>query len=112
VGTTRDDFAEDVMRTFAASADNTSCNSECRALASGPQNDLTKALLIDLAANITSAIESGPRYNLLLSSEERRHPDNGIWLCQNCAKLNDSVCSRFAEKLIRAWKKIAEARAR
>lgn len=75
---------------------------------SGPQIDATKALNVGVAAHITSAAEGGPRHNPLLSPEERRHPDNGIWLCQNCAKLIDNDTSRYTEKLIRAWREIAE----
>ena len=44
-------------------------------------------------------------------SEERRHPDNGIWLCPTCAKLIDNDASRFTAKLLRPWKEIAEDRA-
>ena len=40
------------------------------------------------------------------------HPDNGIWLCQNCAKLVDNDATRFPEPLVRAWRTIAEDRAR
>jgi hypothetical protein len=40
------------------------------------------------------------------------HPDNGIWLCQNCAKLVDNDTLQFPEEVLRAWKTIAEHRAR
>ena len=107
----RDDFTEEVKRTMAARAGNVCSNPDCGALTSGPQSDSTKALNVGIAAHITSAAEGGPRYNPLLSSEERRHPDNGIWLCQTCAKLIDNDASQFTEKLLRAWKEIAEYRA-
>jgi hypothetical protein len=104
----RDDFTEEVKRTLAARVAYLCSNPDCRAPTSGPQIDATKALNVGVAAHITSAAEGGPRYNSLLSPEERRHPDNGIWLCQNCAKLIDNDTSRYTEKLIRAWKEIAE----
>jgi hypothetical protein len=111
-GTMRDDFTEEVKRTLAARAGTVCSNPDCRALTSGPQNDSTKALNVGVAAHITSAAEGGPRYNSSLSSEERRHPDNGIWLCQTCAKLIDNDAAEFTERLLRAWKEIAEHRAR
>jgi hypothetical protein len=104
----RDDFTEEVKRTLAARVAYLCSNPDCRAPTSGPQIDATKALNVGVAAHITSAAEGGPRYNSLLSPEERRHPDNGIWLCQNCGKLIDNDPSRYTEKLIRAWKEIAE----
>lgn len=107
----RDDFTDEVKRILAARVGNVCSNPDCRAPTSGPQNDATKALNVGVAAHITSAAEGGPRYNPLLCSEERRHPDNGIWLCQTCAKLIDNDSLRFTEKLIRAWKEVGEYRA-
>jgi hypothetical protein len=107
----RDDFTEEVKRTLAARAGGVCSNPDCRALTSGPQVDSTKALNVGVAAHITGASEGGPRYDPKLSPDERRHPDNGIWLCQTCAKCADNDTSRFTEKLLRAWKEIAEVRA-
>ena len=36
---------------------------------------------------------------------------NGIWLCQNCAKLIDNDCARYTVTLLRTWKAEAEAAA-
>jgi len=107
----RDDFTEEVKRILAARTGNACSNPDCRAVTSGPQNDPTKALNVGVAAHITAAAEGGERYNPTLSSQERRHPDNGVWLCQTCAKLVDNDSSRFTEPLLRAWKTIAEDRA-
>jgi hypothetical protein len=108
----RDDFSEEVKRSLANRVSNDCSNPECRAPTSGPQLDSTKALNIGVAAHITSASPGGPRYNPLLTSEQRCHADNGIWLCQNCAKLIDNDVARFSETLLRAWKTVAEDRAR
>lgn len=104
----RDDFTEEVKRILAARVSYLCSNPNCRAQTSGPQIDATKALNVGVAAHITGASEGGPRYNAPLSSDDRRSPDNGIWLCQNCAKLIDNDPSRYTEKLIRAWKEVAE----
>jgi hypothetical protein len=81
------------------------------ALTSGPQDDQSKALNVGVAAHISAASEGGARYNPAITSEERRHPNNGIWLCQTCAKLIDNDASQFPEGLVRAWKIMAEHRA-
>jgi hypothetical protein len=107
----RDEFTEDVKRNLAARTGNSCSNPDCGALTSGPQTNSAKALNVGVAAHITAAAEGGQRYNASLSSDERRHQDNGIWLCQTCAKLIDSDGSRYTEKLLRAWKEIAEDRA-
>jgi hypothetical protein len=108
----RDDFTEEVKRTLAARVGNRCSNPTCRALTSGPQDDPAKALNVGVAAHITAAAQGGPRYDTLLSSEERCHADNGIWLCQTCAKLVDNDTSQFPSNVLRAWKTIAENDAR
>jgi len=107
----RDEFTEEVKRNLAARTGNCCSNPECGALTSGPQSNSIRALNVGVAAHITAAAAGGQRYNPLLSPEERRHQDNGIWLCQTCAKLIDNDASRYTEKLLRAWKEIAEDRA-
>jgi hypothetical protein len=108
----RDDFTEEVKRTLAARVGYSCSNPDCRAQTTGPQDDSAKAVNVGVAAHITAAAAGGPRYNPALSPEERRHFDNGIWLCQNCAKLVDSDVLRFHETLLRAWKTVAEDHAR
>src|SRR6266436_1985420 len=104
----RDDFPEEVKRTVAARVGNICSNPQCHALTSGPQDDPAKALNVGVAAHITSAASGGPRYNAALTGDERRSSENAIWLCQNCAKLVDNDVSQFTEKLLQAWKTIAE----
>jgi hypothetical protein len=108
----RDDFTVEVKRILAARVGSACSNPDCHALTSGPQDDPEKAINVGVAAHITGAAEGGPRYNPNLTAEQRRSIDNGIWLCQNCAHLIDSDLSRFTEDLLRAWKTVAEDRAR
>jgi hypothetical protein len=108
----RDDFTEEVKHILAARVNYLCSNPDCRAPTTGPQDDPTKAVNVGVAAHITGASAGGPRHNPALSSDERRHSDNGIWLCQNCAKLVDSDIQRFDEKLVRAWRTVAEDLAR
>jgi hypothetical protein len=108
----RDDFTEEVKRTLAARVGYCCSNPDCRAQTTGPQDDPAKAVSVGVAAHITGAAAGGPRYEPSLSPEQRRCFDNGIWLCQNCAKLVDNDVNRFSERLLRAWKDVAEDRAR
>jgi hypothetical protein len=108
----RDDFTEETKRIIAARAGGICSNPDCRAATSGPQEHSEKALNPGVASHITGAAPGGPRYSSSLSAEERSHPDNGIWLCQTCAKLVDNDVSLFPEEVLRAWKTLAEHRAR
>src|SRR6266481_10006399 len=107
-----DDFSEAVKRVLASRVGNLCSNPECRALTSGPQEDPTKAVNVGVAAHITAASPGGPRYDPDLLPEERSGPGNGIWLCQNCAKLIDNDPTRFTVDLLQKWKTAAESEAR
>jgi hypothetical protein len=61
-----------------------------------------------VAAHITAASIGGPRYDSDLLPEERSSTSNGIWLCQNCAKLIDNDISRFSVGVLSQWKTEAE----
>jgi hypothetical protein len=107
----RDDFPASVKRITAQRAGHRCSNPTCGARTSGPQKDPTKAVNLGVAAHITAASPGGPRYQPSASPQERSSPENGIWLCQTCAKLIDNDVARFTEPLLRHWKKIAEDRA-
>ena len=107
----RDDFSEEVKRTVAARVGYRCSRPTCRALTIGPQVNPSKALNVGVAAHITAASPRGPRYNAALTSEERRHANNAIWLCQNCGKLVDNDQTKFTEGELRQWKQTAEAEA-
>jgi hypothetical protein len=108
----RDDFPIDVKRTLALRVRHTCSNPDCLAPTAGPQDDPSGTVNIGVAAHITAAASGGKRFDPNLTPEQRGSIDNGIWLCQNCAKLIDSDLSRFTEALLRAWKLVAEDRAR
>jgi hypothetical protein len=104
----RDDFSEEVKRVIANRANLVCSNPSCESSTSGPQGDPSKALNIGVAAHITAASPGGPRYNALLTPEQRSSASNGIWLCQNCAKLVDNDESIYPEDLLKAWRTIRE----
>lgn len=73
--------------------------------------DSSKALNLGVAAHITAAAPGGPRYESALAENERAGADNGIWLCQNCAKLVDNDPMAFSSTMLRSWKQAAEQNA-
>jgi len=104
----RDDFPPRTKVTLAQRVGMCCSNPNCRQLTSGPQKNRNKAISIGVAAHISAASPGGPRYNPELSAHERRSIDNGIWLCQNCAKLVDNDEVRFTADLLHDWKRRAE----
>jgi len=44
-----------------------------------------------------------------MAPDVRASIDNGIWLCQNCAKLVDNDALAYSVDLLRAWRAVAEA---
>jgi hypothetical protein len=106
-----DDFPERLKRDLAARVGNLCSYPGCRASTSGPQDDPAKAVNVGVAAHITAASPGGPRYDPDLLPEERSGPENGIWLCQNHAKLIDNDPAQFGVDLLKKWKKDAEAEA-
>lgn len=107
----RDEFLNTVKRTLAERVGYLCSNPNCRKSTSGPRSDPSKSVNIGVAAHITAAAPGGPRYDPNLSSEERRSHKNGIWLCQNCAKLVDNDPEKYTSELLYSWKSSAEARA-
>jgi len=51
---------------------------------------------------------AGPRFDPQLSDAQRKNATNGIWLCQNCAKLIDSDLSVYTSASLLEWKASAE----
>jgi len=107
-----DDFTYAVKTALAARVGYLCSNPDCRALTSGPQEDPAKAINLGVAAHITAASARGARYDPDLLSEERSASSNGVWLCQNCAKLIDNDAARFSVEVLKKWKANAEAEAK
>lgn len=100
----RDDFTERIKRTLGQHAGHRCSRPDCRASTGGPQSDESGALNVGVAAHITAASPGGPRYDPALSRRARAAASNGIWLCQNCAKLVDNDDVKFSATLLRRWK--------
>ena len=86
-------------------------NPDCRCLTVGAAASHDGIINIGVAAHITAAAEGGPRYAPTLTSEQRRHHTNGIWMCQTHGKAVDSDAGHFTVEMLRKWKRDAEQRA-
>ena len=106
--TSRDDFPPSVKRVLADRVAHRCSNPDCRARTSGPQSDPAKAINVGVAAHITAAAPGGPRHDPALTAQERACVVNGIWLCQNCAKLVDNDPTAYPASALREWKHSAE----
>ncbi len=104
----RDDFSVETKELLAKRVGMRCSNPNCRQLTSGPQEDPTKALNVGVAAHVAAASKGGPRYDARMTSEQRKAPENGIWLCQNCAKLVDNDAKRYPVDLLQEWKQLSE----
>jgi len=103
-----DKFLKRTKVALSMKAGLTCSNPGCRVYTGGPDEN------IGVAAHITAASPGAARYNHSLSENERKSENNGIWLCQTCAKRIDSPAhtERYPQPLLELWKQIAERRAR
>jgi hypothetical protein len=104
----RDDFSKHILDILAKRVGIRCSNPGCRKLTTGPRSESTKIINIGVGAHITAASLGGPRFDPNLSSDERKSPNNGIWLCQNCAKLVDNDSKRYSVNILQSWKQFAE----
>ncbi len=104
----RDEFDAKTNVTMARRVGFRCSNPQCKQLTSGPQEHPAKAINIGVAAHIAAASPGGPRYDPEMSPEERKSIANGIWLCQNCAKLIDNDEKRYPADLLKDWKNQSE----
>jgi hypothetical protein len=103
----RDDFTQATINRLAKQARYHCSNPSCRHLTSAPTSDGAKEMNIGVAAHICAAAP-GPgarRYRADMTSEQRKSLENGIWLCQDCAKAIDSDDPAFSEEILHSWKR-------
>jgi hypothetical protein len=106
-----DDFPVTVRELLAKRVAQRCSNPACGHPTSGPQEDPSKAVNLGVAAHIAAASPGGARYDGSMTSDQRRSADNGIWLCQTCAKLIDNDEIRYPVAKVRNWKALTEANA-
>lgn len=86
----RDDFTKATKIQLLIRASNL-C-SRCRAMTVGPTHSGDRNNSIGVAAHICGAASGrgSKRYDANQTTEQRKHYDNGIWLCYSCSKLIDN----------------------
>ncbi len=105
----RDEFTEPIKRKLADRVGYRCSNPNCRKFTKGASGETgEKVNNIGVAAHISAASSGGPRYDPRMKETERKGFDNGIWLCQSCAKLIDNDVTKYTVELLIEWKKKAE----
>jgi hypothetical protein len=107
----RDEFPVAVKDELSKRVGYLCSNPGCRQPTSGPQSNRSGTVNIGVASHITAASTGGPRYDAGLTIGQRSSAENGIWLCQTCAKLIDSDDTGFSVDKLQEWKSDAEAAA-
>lgn len=107
----RDDFTKQTVETLAKRVCYQCSNPFCNQPTIGPHSNPLKTTLVGVAAHITAASPNGPRYDSSISPDDRRHIENGIWLCVNCSTLIDKDEQSYPKTLLVKWKKDAEKQA-
>ena len=107
----RDDFTEVTKKILAERVSYKCSNPFCRRITIGPQNGDKKTVNIGEAAHICAAAKGGKRYNSEMTAEERKSPENGIWMCRTHAALIDRDEKYFTVEMLKRWKDDAESEA-
>ncbi len=106
----RDDFTQKTKEGMAHRVGYRCSKPDCGIPTRGAASDDEGTINVGFAAHITAASPDGPRYDPNLTSDQRKHHSNGIWLCGTHAKLVDSDEAHFTVKELVSWKRIAERR--
>ena len=106
----RDNFLGTISQKLRDSAGNVCSFPGCYVHTHGAKSNGKGTVGIGVACHIKAAARGGPRYDEHQSPEERKHFDNGIWMCQTHSKLIDADESPYSVTTLLQWKRDAEAR--
>ncbi|MQW93360.1 hypothetical protein GHJ48_13345 [Acinetobacter sp. dk771] len=105
----RDDFTASTVKVLRDRVNNLCSNPDCGNLTIEPKKtENNKTNITGTAAHISAAAVGGPRYDMSMSSGERKSINNGIWLCNHCARKIDIEPEAYSVDLLKDWKKKAE----
>lgn len=107
----RDDFLASTVRQLRDMAGNVCSQPDCHVHTHGSKAKREGVFSIGVACHINAAAPGGPRYDPSQSREQRRHADNGIWMCQTHSRVVDADDSPYPVEILREWKRLAELRA-
>ncbi|SRR6266487_4327914 len=102
------DFSADTKRRLRERVAYMCSHPLCRRLTVRPQSGSFDVVRQGKAAHICAASPGGPRSNKMMSNQECCSFQNGIWLCDICARLVDDNREDYPETMLRTWKTDAE----
>ena len=100
----RDDFPPKVRHQIGRQAGWRCSYLPCGRETEGATSDGRSVISIGVAAHICAAAPGGKRYDANQTVEQRRSADNGIWMCEDHAKIVDSEDPRYTVELLCQWK--------
>jgi hypothetical protein len=106
----RHDFLSSTVLVLRNRAGNVCSYPGCHVHTHGAASSDGKAVGIGVACHIKAAAPGGPRYDAEQTKDERRHLDNGIWMCQSHSRLIDADDSSYSVEDLLEWKQKAEVR--
>ena len=86
-------------------------NPACQRPTAGPHNDPEKSHVSGEAAHISGAKPKAARYISSMKNDERKHINNGIWLCKICHGKVDHDWFSYKPEVLIEWKNKAEGHA-
>lgn len=105
----RDDFTIKTKELVAQRVAYRCCFKGCGIATIGPKyGDALKTASIGVGCHIYAAAPNGPRYNPNMTADERKSPDNCIWMCQTHSRLIDTDEKAYPPTLLHQWKYDAE----
>ncbi len=105
----RDDFTRKTKKIIAQRSGYRCAFPNCRRLTTMPDpQDPSSSVGTGEAAQMCAASPGGPRYDPVMTPEERASAENGIWLCGWCNTVVDAQPDAFRADTHRYWKQIAE----
>ncbi|WP_164997118.1 AAA family ATPase [Clostridium minihomine] len=104
----RDDFLKKTKEELAKRCSYRCSNPNCQKITIGAHSRPDKSLCIGRACHISAAAEGGARYNKLMTSQQRRAIENGIWLCADCSDIIDKDEKKYTVEVLKQWKEQAE----
>lgn len=102
----RDNFNAQTQAALKSRAAYICSNPDCRCSTIAPSNENEEDFIFNgVNAHITAASVGGARYDTNLTSAERSHISNGIFLCANCSVMIDKNNGvDFSVETLQNWK--------
>ena len=111
-GNKRDDFTIGTKRIIASKVGYRCSIPNCRKFTASPDYKDEDSLNLGIAAHIAAASEGGPRYDRNMTQDQRKHENNDIWLCNDCAHIIDSDREAYSTQTLLNFKRWAEKKAK